>query len=97
MLSIILEDKYEDLSSLSASTFELPATFSQRLRGLSDHLYNGVGFQIIHGLDPSKYTERQKIIVYAGVSAHICPQRGFVDVVGKGVVGKSAARVEEDD
>lgn len=80
------EAKYEDLNLLSASTFELPAAFSQRLRKLSDQLYNGVGFQIIHGLDPSKYTPKQKLTVYAGVSAHVCPQRGFVDVAGQGVV-----------
>lgn len=82
---------------LSASTFELPAAFSQRLRKLSDQLYNGVGFQIIHGLDPSKYTPKQKLTVYAGVSAHVCPQRGFVDVAGQGVVGKSLVRVEPAD
>lgn len=80
------EAKYDNLSSLSATTFELPVLFSQRLRGLSDQLYNGVGFQIIHGLDSSKYTSKQQIIVYAGVSAHICPQRGFVDVKGTGVL-----------
>lgn len=34
--------------------------------------------------------------MYAGVSAHICPQRGFVDVIAKGVIGKSIASVEED-
>jgi len=80
------EVKHHDLSLLSASTFELPSSFSQRLRALSDQLYNGVGFQIIHGLDPSKYTPKQRIIVYAGISAHICPQRGFVDTKGKGVI-----------
>ncbi|GJC77409.1 taurine hydroxylase-like protein SAT17 [Colletotrichum liriopes] len=82
------EAKYQDLSEITAATFELPVEFSQRLRKLSDHLYNGVGFQIIHGLDPSKYDAKQKITVYAGVSAHVCPQRGFIDVVAKGVVGK---------
>ena len=96
-LSIKLKAKYEDLSSLSASTFELPVAFSQRLKKLSDQLYKGVGFQIIHGLDPMKYTPKQKIIVYAGVTAHICPQRGLVDTKGKGVIGKSITIAEEDE
>ncbi|KAJ5611892.1 Clavaminate synthase-like protein [Penicillium herquei] len=78
--------KYEDLSALSTSTFRLPSWLSQRLRSLSDNLYDGAGFQIIHGLDPSRYTAKQKIIAYAGISAHICPQRGFVDVKAKGVI-----------
>jgi len=81
------EANYKDLSELSSSTFELPAAFSQRLRKLSDHIYKGVGFQIIRGLDPSKYTSKQNLIVYAGVSSHVCPQRGFVDVKAKGVIG----------
>ncbi|EPE33005.1 Clavaminate synthase-like protein [Glarea lozoyensis ATCC 20868] len=80
------EGKNHELSALSASTFELPSEFSQRLRSLSDQLYEGVGFQIIHGLDPTKYNSKQQMIVYAGVSAHICPQRGTVDVKGTGVL-----------
>jgi len=80
---------HDDLSELSSSTFDLPAPFSQRLRKLSDQVYKGVGFQLIRGLDPSKYTPEQNLIVYAGVSSHVCPQRGFVDVKAKGVVGKS--------
>ncbi|EHK99904.1 hypothetical protein M7I_4231 [Glarea lozoyensis 74030] len=64
--------------ALSASTFELPSEFSQRLRSLSDQLYEGVGFQIIHGLDPTKYNSKQQMIVYAG--------RGTVDVKGTGVL-----------
>ncbi|KAJ8130640.1 hypothetical protein O1611_g2987 [Lasiodiplodia mahajangana] len=75
-----------DLSKLSISTFELPDALSLRLRKLSDQIYKGAGFQIIRGLDPSKYTPKQSLIVYAGVSAHVCPQRGFVDVKSEGVV-----------
>ncbi|KAK7414946.1 hypothetical protein QQX98_006271 [Neonectria punicea] len=80
------EANHDDLSDLSSSTFELPAAFSQRLRKLSDQIYKGVGFQLIRGLDPSKYTAKQSLIVYAGVCSHVCPQRGFVDVQAKGVV-----------
>jgi len=80
------ETKNDDLSSISASTFELPTSLSERLRRVSDQIYHGLGFKIIHGLDPSKYTPRQNIIVYAGVSSHIFPQRGFVDQAGEEVI-----------
>jgi len=43
-----------------------------------------------------KYSSKEKIIVYAGVSAHVCPQRGFIDVVQKGVVGMSIGRCFHD-
>ena len=88
VLSIELTAEYEDLSLISASTFQLPDSFSKSLRKVSNQLYSGVGFQIVHGLDPTKYTQKQKLIVYAGISAHVVPQRGFIDVVAKGVVGK---------
>lgn len=90
LTSFISKAEYgdDDLPKLSISTFKLPSEFSQRLRNLSDQLYKDVGFQLIHGLDPTKYTSKQKIIVYAGVTAHVCPQRGYVDVFGKSVVGE---------
>ncbi|KAL3489020.1 hypothetical protein BJX62DRAFT_239489 [Aspergillus germanicus] len=80
------EAKHDDLSAISPSTFELPQSFVERLRKVSDQLYSGLGFLLIHGVDPEKYTAKQKIIVYAGISAHVAPQRGFVDVKGKGVL-----------
>ncbi|KAI4598072.1 hypothetical protein KJ359_003881 [Pestalotiopsis sp. 9143b] len=82
----IFEAEHEDLSAISSTTFKLPQLFSQRLRELSDQLYNGRGFQIIHGIDPTRYTPKQKIIVYSGITAHICPQRGFIDVAAKRAV-----------
>lgn len=94
MLNIALKAQYEELASISASTFELPAPLSQRLRQIAGRLYDGVGFQIVHGLDSSKYTARQNIIIYAGVSAHICPQRGQVDIEGREVISTSNPRVE---
>lgn len=87
LLKLNFVARYDDLSCISASTFELPAPLSRRLKSISDQIYNGIGFQIIHGLDPSKYTQRQNLIVYAGVGAHIFPQRGFVDQAGEEVIG----------
>ncbi|KAK3990769.1 hypothetical protein QBC44DRAFT_368741 [Cladorrhinum sp. PSN332] len=46
----------------------------------------GIPFGLPKNISSSlAYTARQKMIMYAGVSAHVCPQRGFVDVFGKGV------------
>ncbi|KAK3075905.1 hypothetical protein LTR53_000334 [Teratosphaeriaceae sp. CCFEE 6253] len=84
------EAKYDDLSAISSSTFELPEELSLRLKRISDQLYHGVGFQIIRGLDPSGYTPVQNLTIYAGLAAHICPQRGFVDQACKGVVARIA-------
>lgn len=94
-LMILIKSKFllanhHDLSEISSSTFELPLQFPQHPRKLSDQIYKGVGFQLIRGLEPAKYTPKQSLIVYAGVSSHVCPQRGFVDVTAGGVVSRSA-------
>lgn len=81
--------KYEDLSSISSTTFELPASLSRRLGQVSDQVYKGHGLQVVRGIDPSKYSPRQDVILYAGVSAYVCPQRGFSDVDAQRVVGMS--------
>jgi hypothetical protein len=70
---------HEDLSIISAETFKLPSELSTRLKAVCDQVYDGVGFQIVRGLKPEKYTARQNAIIYAGIGAHICPERGFVD------------------
>ena len=70
---ILLLANHDNLSELSSTTFDLPPAFFRRLRKLSDQIYSSVGFQLIRGLDPSKYTPRQYLIIYAGMSSHICP------------------------
>ena len=80
-------ENYETLSSISSSTFQLPAQLSSRLREVSDDVYNGLGFQVVRGIDPSEYSPRQSVILHAGLSAHICPERGYVDVHSERVVG----------
>ena len=57
----------------------LPISLSKRLKKVSNQCYSGIGFNVIHGLNPALYTPEQNVIIYAGVATHIFPQRGFVD------------------
>lgn len=68
-----------DLSEISPSTFILPKSLSTRFKQVSNQVYNGIGFNVIHGLDPARYTPEQNVIIYAGIAAHVAPQRGFLD------------------
>ncbi len=68
-----------DLSDISSETFKLPTELALRLRQVSNQVYNGIGFNIVHGLDPTKYTPEQNVAIYAGIAAHVAPQRGFLD------------------
>ncbi|CCT74741.1 uncharacterized protein FFUJ_10807 [Fusarium fujikuroi IMI 58289] len=81
------DENSHDLTQISTTTFPLPIDLSRRLRHLSNNIYNGTGFQILSGLDPSEYSARQNVLLHAGISAHICPERGFVDVFAKRPVG----------
>lgn len=81
------DDEFGDLSQISRTTFKLPAELSDRLAQLSDNIYTRNGFQIISGLDSSRYSQRQNVVLYAGVSTHVCPQRGYVDVASKRPLG----------
>jgi hypothetical protein len=87
--TLTLAAQHESLSSISTTTFPLPDSLVSRLRNVSAKIYgDGVGFHILHGLLPSRYTQRQNVIVFAGLSAHVCPQRGFVDNGCEDVVSK---------
>lgn len=49
------------------------------LRDLSHELHSGHGFFVIRGLQVDKHTREENVIIYAGISAHIAPQRGRQD------------------
>jgi alpha-ketoglutarate-dependent taurine dioxygenase len=68
---------------ISKETFPLP-TLHLELRRLSSELHNGHGFFVIRGLDVDKYTRKENIIIYAGISSHIAPQRGRQDLKYQG-------------
>lgn len=68
-----------DLSQISPSTFILPESLATLFKQVTDQVYNGIGFNVIHGLDPARYTPEQNVIIYAGIAAHVAHQRGFLD------------------
>ena len=67
------------LSEISTNTFVLPTDLAQRLKKISDQCYKGAGFTVIHGLDAATYTPEQNAALFAGIAAHVAPQRGFLD------------------
>ncbi|KAK0647232.1 hypothetical protein DIS24_g7933 [Lasiodiplodia hormozganensis] len=63
------------LPSLEPSTFVLPAELADRLRVVSKIVHTGIGFAVLRGLDPKKYTEEENTIIYCGIASHIGIQR----------------------
>lgn len=79
------------LSQISSDSFVLPTELARRLKAISHECYKGAGFGIIHGLDPTKYTDEQNVALYAGLAAHVAPQRGFLDRKYEKVLCKCAS------
>ncbi|KAB2571941.1 hypothetical protein DBV05_g9398 [Lasiodiplodia theobromae] len=63
------------LPALEPSTFVLPAELADRLRVVSKIVHTGIGFAVLRGLDPKKYTEEENTIIYCGIASHIGIQR----------------------
>ena len=62
---------------LNPTTFPLPQELHDRLRTITQDLYNGRGFAILRGLDPDDVTEEENVLIFGGVSSHVAAQRGF--------------------
>ncbi|KAK1725131.1 TfdA family taurine catabolism dioxygenase TauD [Colletotrichum acutatum] len=66
------------LGHINQESFPLPKLHPE-LRKLSYELHNGHGFFVIRGLRVDEHTREDNIIIYAGLSSHIAPQRGRQD------------------
>ncbi|KAF5502598.1 Taurine hydroxylase-like protein SAT17 [Colletotrichum aenigma] len=72
------------LSSISRSNFQL-LILGPILRGVSDEIHNGIGFQILRGFPVQKYDKTDQIIALLGINAwsisHLDPEnRGKIYV-----------------
>jgi hypothetical protein len=81
------EAKSLDLSKISKDTFVLPPSLAWRLKQISYQCYQGIGFAVVRGLESSNYTPKQNVIIYAGISSYVGPQRGYQDRKHEKVLG----------
>ena len=64
-----------DGDEVSKNNFPLP-TFQDRLRQLAIDIHHGQGFGLLRGLDPSRYSVEDLLVVYLGISSYIGDKRG---------------------
>jgi hypothetical protein len=69
------------LEHISQDTFTLP-TLGKKLEALAAELINGVGFFIIRGLDPQRYSNQVNVVIFLGISSYIGEKRGRQDELG---------------
>lgn len=70
-----------DGDEVSKTNFPLP-NLTERLQKCSAALHNGRGFFVIRGLDMSRYTVEDSVVIYLGIASHIADQRGIQDQRG---------------
>ena len=75
MLTILGENA--SIPHLLPENFPLSKSLGERLRGVSESLHNGRGFAVLRGLDPARYSDRENVALFVGLSGHVGDKRGF--------------------
>jgi hypothetical protein len=70
-----------DPGDVSVKTFPLPE-LAERLEEIAYDLHCGIGFAVLRGLEPRRYTALDNILIYLGVTSYIAPLRGVQDSSG---------------
>ncbi|KAJ4307515.1 hypothetical protein N0V84_012680, partial [Fusarium piperis] len=66
--------------SVDRSNFPLPEDLITKLRQINDTLNNGLGFQVVRGIDPTSYSEEEHLVIFAGICSHVATRRNwFID------------------
>jgi hypothetical protein len=55
---------------------------SRRLRASAETIYLGRGFVVIRGIDGSKYSDEDSVVIFLGVAGYIADKRGLQDRKG---------------
>jgi hypothetical protein len=72
----------DDPESVSKDRFPLP-NLGKKLEDVSVQLHDGIGFAILRGLEPEKYSALDNILLYLGVTSYIAEIRGCQDYDGR--------------
>jgi hypothetical protein len=74
---------------VTRETFPLPKLRS-KLEAIAGDLHNGIGFSVLRGLDPAKYSVLDNVLLYLGVTSYIAEKRGCQDSSGNMISEKTA-------
>ena len=69
------------LDQVTKDTFPLPK-LGGKLDALSEELHTGQGFHVLRGLDPSRYSDLDNVLIYLGITSYIGSVRGYQDADG---------------
>lgn len=64
------------MAEVSHAVFPLPEVGPKLLR-LQEELYEGKGFFVLRGLEPSRYEGELNILMFTGISSYVGDRRGL--------------------
>jgi hypothetical protein len=70
-----------DPDSVSRETFPLP-NLARKLEDIALEIHDGIGFTILRGLEPRRYSALDNVLIYLGVTSYIAPIRGVQNSSG---------------
>ena len=76
---------------VSRETFPLP-NLSSKLLGVANTLHFGIGFAVLRGLEPKKYSPLDNVLLYLGITSYIAEIRGCQDYDGR-MIGELTHRL----
>lgn len=68
-------------NEVNEETFPLPG-LGQKLQDIAEQVHNGIGFAILRGLEPKKYSAFENLILLLGITGYIAEKRGVQDASG---------------
>ena len=57
------------------------------MKRLAGSLYDGFGFGLLRGLDPSEFTLEENVTIYVGIASYFGDQRSYIGPDGTDVLG----------
>ncbi len=73
---------YHSQDDVNQTTFPLP-NLGSRLVEASKTIHEGRGFVVMRGLEPTKYSSLDNMLLYLGVTSYIAEKRGMQDYDGR--------------
>jgi len=70
-----------DLGDVNRDTFPLLG-LRTKLENIAHTLHSGIGFTVLRGLQPKRYSSLDNAIIYLGITSYIAETRGCQDSSG---------------
>lgn len=69
--------KYESVNHVSAETFLISDSLKAKMKQTVSNLYDRRGFAVVRGLDSSRYTPMERVVIFMGLSSYVGGKLGM--------------------